>query len=86
VQHDRASGDIDRTNPRALPVLLIRDRHPILVYALASKDSSFQRVLPDVGEYFPVNPEMGENLLPLVKGGVAHVVFTSNVWKRSRSR
>jgi hypothetical protein len=75
VQHDRTSGDIDSSNPRSFQVSLVRDHHPVLVYALPSKDSPFQRILPDVGEDIPVNLEMSENLLQLVGGGVVHAPF-----------
>ena len=76
VEHHGSSGHIDGANPRSLPVLLIRDHNPILVYALPCSYPAMESVLPDMGEHVSVGAEEAEDLFQLVWGGMSHVVST----------
>jgi hypothetical protein len=84
VEHHGTTGHIDGTNPRSLPVLLIRDHNPILVHALPGSYPAMERVLPDVGEHVTVGAEVGEYLFQFGERGMSHVVSTIAARQRLR--
>jgi hypothetical protein len=84
VEHDRACGYIDGTNPRALRTALVGDYHTIIEHALPGSYPALEGVLPDVGEHLPVGAEVTEDFFQLVWVGVSHPSRPG--WPISRTR
>lgn len=54
MEHDRASRNLHVADKSALPVLLVRDHHTILVDALTCRDPTLERVTPHMREDIPM--------------------------------
>ena len=72
VQHDPTSGNIDRTDPCALQVLLVRDHHPFLVNTLLIRYAAFEGILTYMGEDISAGTEEGVYDFQVVGRGVSH--------------